>query len=189
MGLGPGARGCGARSEAVPVALVAFDLSLRCLVWAWGGGTVGEWWGRRVGSRGLGAMVGVDGISGIGSMGGPRGARARAFKSRGTRRERPPHPALTPSIRTHSHTAGRHAPGSRWRRRRSPPLMFAGCCQTASGRPHLRCRRRSAMRRCRARVWACGTQTCCSRGSSRAGRGFLGAAWLPWEVVLRAPSV
>ena len=93
MGLGPGARGCGSRSEAVPVALVAFDLSLRCLVWAWVCGTVGEWWGRRVGSRGL-QMVGVE-INGIGSMGGLWGARARAFKSRETRRERPPHPTLS----------------------------------------------------------------------------------------------
>ena len=187
MGLGPGARGCGSRSEAVPVALVAFDLSLRCLVWAWVCGAVGEWWGRRVGSRGL-EMVGVE-INGIDRGGGLAGDARAGVQITRDAPATPPIPHTKPSIRTHSHTADRHAPGSRWRRRRSPPLMFAGCCQTASARPHLRCRRRSAMRRCRARVWACGTRTCCSRGSSRAGRGFLGAAWLPWEVVLRAPSV
>ena len=164
---------------------------LACGVWCGRGGVGRSVSGGDVASvrAGSAQWSGLTELAGSAQWADSRGARARAFKSRGTRRERPPHPALQPSIRTHSHTAGRHAPGSRWRRRRSPPLMFAGCCQTASGRPHLRCRRRSAMRRCRARVWACGTRTCCSRGSSRAGRGFLGAAWLPWEVVLRAPSV
>ena len=111
-------------------------------------------------------------------MGGAvaRGGRARGGRVARTPTRTPPTPRVEPSTRSVGLVERGGAPGSRWRRPPSPPLSSGGCCRTAWAPPHPRCRRMSTTRRCPARVAGCATRTCCSRGSSRAGRGFLCAA-------------
>jgi len=122
---------------------------------------------------------GADGEGGKeinGRGGAPRG-RARGGRVARTPTRTPSTPRTEPSTRSVGLVERGDAPGSRWRRPPSPPLSSGGCCRTAWAPPHPRCRRMSTTRRCPARVAGCATRTCCSRGSSRAGRGFLCAAW------------
>jgi len=179
VGLGPGGggRGAGARSKAVAVALVALDLSLRARVdrVGTGGGSQRGVRDGRVNRR----YEGADGEGGKeinGRGGAPRG-RARGGRVARTPTRTPSTPRTEPSTRSVGLVERGDAPGSRWRRPPSPPLSSGGCCRTAWAPPHPRCRRMSTTRRCPARVAGCATRTYCSRGSSRAGRGFLCAAW------------
>ena len=176
MGLGPGGggRGAGARSKAVAVALVALDLSLRARVdrVGRGGGSQRGVLGRRVSSGGAKAEGGKE----INGRGGGPGTRARGGRVARMPTRTPPTPRVEPSTRSVGLVERGDAPGSRWRRPPSPPLSSGGCCRTAWAPPHPRCRRMSTTRRCPDRVAGCATRTCCSRGSSRAGRGFLCAA-------------